>query len=136
MEIWGICTDFLQQDDIYRIYLKTDEGTIYQVSVQDMDVHEKPEIGRHYYAKGDDATETMKKPAIFADYVDRWGRYCDHCGKHHTEGYYVNEDMYACSDECGYALCGGEKQFRETIWLDEDGELDENSPTYWTEWEC
>lgn len=127
MEIWGICTDFLQQDDIYRIYLKTDEGTIYQVSVQDMDVHEKPEIGRHYYAKGDDATETMKKPAIFADYVDRWGRYCSHCGKHHEEGYYdEGAGLYACSDECLFALNKDDLEGLE--------EEREEGIVFWTEW--
>lgn len=132
IEIYGVCTEVVRQDDVYRITLKDDEGKTYKVSASEYDVHWEILVGRHYYVHGTDEGDL----GVFGTYVDRWGRYCDHCGKHHTEGYYVNEDMYACSDECGYALCGGEKQFRATIWLDEDGELDENSPTYWTEWEC
>lgn len=72
---------------------------------------------------------------IDAKYCDRWGRICEHCGKHHFEGYYVNDYHYACSEECAIALCGSEQEFRDSIWVDEDGELAEDSPTYWTEWE-
>ena len=86
---------------------------------------------KHYYVRGIQLNENT----IIASYVDRWGRYCEHCGKHHTEGYYVNELNYACSEECAIALCGSEQDFRDSIWLDEDGELAEDSPTYWTEWE-
>lgn len=127
MEIWGICTDVLKQDDVYRIYLKTDEGTIYQVSAHEMDVHWKIEVGRHYYAKGDDATETMKRPAIFADYVERWGRYCSHCGKHHEEGYYdEGAGLYACCDECLFALNKEDLEGLE--------EEREDGVVFWTEW--
>lgn len=86
---------------------------------------------KHYYVRG----IILNESTILATYVDRWGRYCDHCGKHHTEGWYIGEWEYACSDECAYALCGGEQAFRESILLDEDGELHEDSATYWTEWE-
>lgn len=63
---------------------------------------------------------------IVAGFVDRWGRICSHCGKHHTEGYYSeNTGLYACSDECLTHLYTEEEieEEREQEWL------------FWTEWE-
>lgn len=125
VEVWGICTEFLKQDDIYRIYLKDDKGTIFQISVSEYDVEAEIEVGTHYYAKGEDATEIMGQKAVFADFVDRWGRYCSHCGKHHEEGYYSeNTFMYFCSEECLNA------EYTE----EEIQEERESEYLFWTEW--
>lgn len=135
IEIWGVCTSFETGDDFYRINLKTEDGEIIQVSVSEYDVHWDIEVGKHYYAKGDDATEIFGRPAMFADYVDRWGRYCDHCGKHHEEGWWIGEYYYACSDECAIALYDGDKDaFQADLALLDDDETFDDAVTYWTEW--
>jgi hypothetical protein len=125
MEIYGICTDIWHQDDVKRIFLKDDDGLITQVSTHIDFICCNIEIGGHYYAKGEDATERMGRPALFADYVGDWGRICSHCGKHHEEGYYSeNTCLYACCDECLDALYTEEEieEEREAEWL------------FWTEW--
>lgn len=132
IEIWGICTRLVQQDDIYRIYLTDDNGTTYQVSVSEYDVNCDLEVGRHYYASGEDATEVMERPAVFASYVDEWGRYCWHCGKHHEEGFWIGEHEYACSEECAIALMGGKAEFDEAM-AEYDDDADYN-PICWVEW--
>lgn len=128
IEFWGICTDYYEQDDVYRITLQDEQGQSYFVSVCDYECHCDVEIGRHYYTKGVDASESMGRPAIFADYVDQWGRYCDHCGRHHEEGYY-DESMgvYICSDECLHELYTEDEI--NALQADEDDLV-----LYWTEW--
>lgn len=131
--IYGECVGVNHEDGLYLIHLETSEGKVYVTADED-NIFDDIMVGRHYLATGEDNSNAHG--LYHANYVDRWGRYCDHCGKHHTEGYYVREHEYACSAECGYALCGGKAAFEETIWLDADGELADNSPTYWTEWEA
>ena len=87
---------------------------------------------KHYYVRG----IQLDEKTILATYVDRWGRYCDHCGKHHVEGYFVGEWEYACSEECAIALYDGdENAFRADLALLDDDETADSAPTYWTEWE-
>ena len=136
IEIWGICTRFEKGDDFYRIYLETEQGETMQVSVSEYDVHYEVEVGRHYYAKGEDATDWMGQPALFAEFVDRWGRYCSVCGKRHDEGYYDESTcLYFCSDACLHQYYSDEEiqALQETE--DEDGdEYEEDLTLYWTEW--
>ena len=88
--------------------------------------------GDHYTVSGIVITDEM----VVATSVDRWGRICDVCGKWHTEGYYVGEDEYACSEECAIKLYGGnEAAFREDLALLDDEETADAAVTYWTEWE-
>lgn len=77
------------------------------------------------------------KGAMIANIIEEWGRICTHCGKHITEGYYLeNLGTYACSEECAIAQYDNNEQaFRDSIWLDDEGELADDSPTFWTEWE-
>ena len=107
------------------------KGDKYDTCALDEDCYCDVEDGEHIYAKG----WIGEQGELVAGYVDRWGRHCDHCGKHHTEGYYINDYYYACSDECAYALMGGKEAFEATFEYDEDGELADDSPTYWTTWE-
>ena len=87
---------------------------------------------KHYYVRG----IQLDEKTILATYVDRWGRYCDICGKHHVEGYFVGEWEYACSEECAIALYDGdENAFRADLALLDDDETADDAPTYWTEWE-
>ena len=128
IEIWGVCTRFEKGDDFYRIYLETEQGETMQVSVSEWDVHDDVEVGRRYYAKGDDATEAMGQPALFADYFDQWGRYCSVCGKHHEEGYYDESTcFYFCSDECLH-------QYHTDAEIAELQEDEDDLVLYWTEW--
>lgn len=121
---------YFRKNDAYTFVMHTDEGA-YMVHVNESEAHWDLDNNRHYYVRGYEVSEGV----VVAEYVDRWGRYCDHCKKWHIEGYYVGEYYYACSDECAIAICGSEQEFRDSIVLDEDGELAEDSPTYWTEWE-
>ena len=144
IEVYGVASNYQRALKVNKINdkwnvvkahyftLTDDEGNSFDAWVLEENCLWDIENGHHYYMRG-----TMNEEGLFiAGYLDRWGRYCDHCGKHHTEGYYVNEHLYACSEECGYALVGGKLAFEETFEYDEDGELAEDSPTYWTEWEC
>lgn len=133
IEVYGIVDRFTQisEHDYLIILIESDTNTQFEIVVSEHNLHWELEENKHYYARG----KASAGNSIVAEYVDRWGRYCDHCGRHHTEGYYVYEDYYACSEECAIALCGSKQEFDSSIWLDENGELAENSPTYWTEWE-
>ena len=122
-------------DASYYFFTITDaeDGKVWNIIASGDAFHWHPdEDEKHFCVRG----VVLDENTILATYIDRWGRYCDHCGKHHEEGWYINEWKYACSDECAYALCGGKDAFEDTIILDEDGELSDESATYWTEWEA
>ena len=133
-EIYGICK-FVNTglaigntEGEILINLETEDGQNYWITANDKDVHDDIVVGRHYYASGEE--NTIASGLIQADYVDQWGRYCDHCGAHMSEGYYSeNTCMYFCSDECLRAEYTQEEIDEEMI--DEDG----NGYLYWTEWE-
>lgn len=134
IEIYGVITKITAISAHDVIIDVKEEGTnkVWEVLLtNDMRLHFDLEEGVHVYACGEKALG-----GIFAEYVDEWGRICSHCGKHHTEGWYVNEDFYACSDECAIALCDGDEDaFRAGIIVDENGDLTDDAYTYWTEWE-
>lgn len=127
IEIWGICVKHQRNEDNWLIVLKDDDGIEHNIQVNEANIHEDIELGRHYYASGNALCEQNGISTIFADYLDQWGRYCSHCGKHHEEGYWVYEYYYACSRECAISLCGSEEEFIGSFALDEDA-------TCWTEW--
>lgn len=62
--------------------------------------------------------------------IEEWGRTCDHCGAHMTEGYYLAGE-YACSEACAIELYDGDEDaFREDI----SHAVEDNCETYYTEW--
>lgn len=132
IEIYGFVVAIRPAHEGYHFTIRED-GTdrTFAVFVSQDNLHWDITEGGHYYVRGEESLGVVQ-----ADYVDRWGRYCDNCGKHHTEGWYVREDLYACSDECAVALCGGnEEDFRAGIIVDENGDITDDAYTYWTEWE-
>lgn len=78
-------------------------------------------IGERFHALGFSCIE--------AAHVDESGRICSHCGKHHYEGYFLDDaGQYACSEECAIALYDGDAEaFHEDC--DFIGGI-----VYWTEW--
>lgn len=124
IELYGTITKFvrLDEDTILLYVTEKDTDTEWKVLAMAEKVDCEPEEGLHVYIKGETG---VQRHGIFADYVDRWGRICSHCGKHHEEGYYSeNTGEYACSDECLHKLFTEEEreEEREREWL------------FWTEW--
>lgn len=131
-KVYGVCLAISKQNE-KKILLCDDNQEVTEVLVNECycDI----EVGKHYCVSGE-VVEEQGKAILKTDYFEEWGRYCDHCGKHHTEGWYIGEHLYACCDECAIALCdGNEEDFRAGIIVDEDGELTDEAYTYWTEWE-
>ena len=127
----GISTFYTQAKCCHAFTLTAGDKS-YKVYVRDNDCEWDLNDGDHYTVSGIVITYEM----VVATSVDRWGRICDVCGKWHTEGYYVGEDEYACSDECAIKLYGGnETAFREDLALLDDEETADDAVTYWTEWE-
>jgi hypothetical protein len=128
IELYGVVTAIQSLEVEYYFTIKED-GTDkeYNVLVSEDNLDWELTEGGHYYVSGEFSLDV-----IVADYVDRWGRYCSHCGKHHEEGYWIGEHEYACSDECAIAILGGKEQFDEAMNEYED---DANyNPICWVEW--
>jgi hypothetical protein len=122
-EIYGVCLAISKQNN-NRFLLCDDNHKVTEVAINP-DWGVEVEVGTHYCAIGEEVEE-QGKTILNADYFDQWGRYCSHCGKHHTEGYYSeNTGLYACSDECLSKLYTEQEieEEREHEWL------------FWTEWE-
>lgn len=133
IEVYGMVDRFTDIDERnYLITLIEDEtNKEWSIRIPTNNLHWYLEDSKHFYVRGE-----MVGEELIAEYADRWGRYCDHCGKHHTEGWWVKEDSYACCDECAIALCNGDEEaFRAGIIVDENGDLADEAYTYWTEWE-
>lgn len=112
----------------------TADGKSYKIYARDIDCKWDLNDGEHYTASGILISDDLN--LVIATNVDRWGRICDVCGKWHTEGYYVCEDEYACSEECAIKLYGGnETAFRLDLAMLDNEETADYAPTYWTEWE-
>jgi hypothetical protein len=133
--LYGVITDAecIMNTDYLVTFKEDTTGKVWTLIVAKESINCDLIAGTHCLVDG--VLCNLAKDSVFVTFIDEWGRYCSHCGKHMTEGYYVYEHQYACSEECAIALCGSEQAFKESIWLDEDGELAEDSPTYWTEWE-
>lgn len=124
IKTWGVCTSYERAKDLWSITLKDEDGKEFTYVISDMQVNCDVELGRHYFAIGEQC-----KASILGTCMEEWGRYCDHCGKHHEEGYYSeNTGMYFCSEECLRAEYTQEEIDAEMV--DEDG----NGDLYWTEW--
>ena len=133
IELWGIvsdCRECAKIDNLvknYRFTITTDDGEKYNAFAIEPNMLYDLEDGKHIYAKG-----VIEDGVFVAGYVDRWGRYCDHCGKHHEEGYWIGEYEYACSEECAIALMGGKAEFDEAV-AEYDDDANYN-PICWVEW--
>lgn len=131
--IYGTLERFVQiSPEDYALIIKEDRTDWeWQIVASRYEIYEDLIEGHRYRCTG---VKTLN--GLTADEVDRWGRYCDVCGKWHTEGYYVLEDGYACSENCAVDLYHGDwNAFRADLALLDDPETEEEAPTYWTEWE-
>lgn len=131
--IYGTLQSFEQisPEDYLLVIKEYESGKEWQVVASRYEIFEDLVVNGHYYASGVKALG-----GIIADEVDRWGRCCSVCGKWHTEGYFVQEYYYACSENCAVDLYHGDwNAFRADLALLDDPETEEEAPTYWTEWE-
>lgn len=131
--IYGTLKSYEQisPEDYLLVIKEWNTAKEWEVVASKYQVYEDLAENGHYYASGVKALG-----GIIADEVDRWGRYCDVCGKWMTEGYYVLECSYACSEECAVDLYRGDwNAFKADLALLDDSETCDNAPTYWTEWE-
>lgn len=132
ISIQGIATGISAEAHNCHTFTLTAGNKSYKVYARDIDCKWDLNDGEHYTVSGILITDTL----VIATNVDRWGRICDVCGKWHTEGYYVGEDEYACSEECAIKLYGGnELDFRLDLSLLDNEETADAAVTYWTEWE-
>ena len=136
LELKGIASEVSTYNVNRRVYynftLTTESGEVYKVFNRYEDAEWDIEDGGHYYISGIE----VSKGTILAVTVDRWGRVCDVCGQWHTEGYWVGEEDYACSEECAIKLYGGnEEEFRADLAMLDDPEMRDMACTYWTEWD-
>lgn len=133
-ELWGVVAKVESMGGCYLITIRQDQtNDIWEILVDSnkMEVDRGDiEVGKHIYANGTKAE--CAKNGLFCQYIDRWGRYCSHCGKHHDEGYWIGEHEYACSDECAIALMGGKEQFDEA--MNEYDDYANYNPICWVEW--
>lgn len=134
--IKGIASDIIAEaycPNTHTFTLTAGDKT-YKVYARDIDCKWDLNDGEHYTVSGIVISDDLM--LMIATNVDRWGRICDVCGKWHTEGYYVGEDEYACSEECAIKLYGGnETAFRLDLSLLDNEETADAAVTYWTEWE-
>lgn len=115
-----------------QFVLTTESGESHKVLCRYEDAEWDIDNGGHYYISGIE----VSSDTILAYTVDRWGRVCDVCGQWHTEGYYVGEEDYACSEECAIELYGGdEESFKADLALLDDPDTADSACTYWTEWD-
>lgn len=132
----GICKAVIKRDSIYHITLDTMDGVYHVIAPAESIVEcDSIQVDKHYCGTGTIIILDNGTRLFHAECFGPWGRYCSHCGAHMVEGYYVQEHLYACSDECAIALYGGDEcAFNESIVLDDNGDIADDSPTYWTEW--
>jgi hypothetical protein len=131
--IYGTLVSFVQTfpEDYCLIIREEKTGDEWKIVASKYEIYEDLVEGHHYRCTG---VRTLN--GVIADEIDRWGRYCDVCGKWHTEGYYVLENDYACSEECAAVLYDGDwNALKADLALLDFPDTCDNAPTYWTEWE-
>lgn len=134
--LYGIATNVhlchIHRGSCYTFLLNCAEKGIYRVYVRDRDNEDEIEDDGHYCACGFEIADGI----VMATSCHQWGRICDVCGKWHSEGYWVGECHYACSEECALTFYGGNKdEFEADLALLDNPETANNADTYWTEWE-
>ena len=129
-KIYGVCTSFTRVKDLWHITIKDNEQE-HIVVASNMQVNCDLECDGHYFVLG----RTIGS-IVLGTCVEEWGRICDHCGKWHTEGYFIEEYHYACSEECALTFYGGDADaFHADLALLDDDETADDAVTYWTEWD-
>ena len=127
-----VSTIYVNRRCFHTFLLNCAERGIYRVYVRHEDNEDDLEDGSHYCACGFEIAEGI----VMATSCHQWGRICDVCGKWHSEGYWVGECHYACSEECALTFYGGNKEeFEADLALLDNPETANNADTYWTEWE-
>jgi hypothetical protein len=129
----AVSTIYVNRREYHTFLLNDDENGTYRVYVryEDMDYTDM-EDGDHFSANG----LVVADGIMIATSVDRWGRVCDVCGKWHTEGYWIGEVNYACSEDCALHYYGGDKEaFEADLALLNDPESADSADTYWTSWD-
>lgn len=129
----AVSTIYVNRREYRTFLLNDDENGTYRVYVryEDMDYTDM-EDGDHFSANG----LVVADGIMMATSVDRWGRVCDVCGQWHTEGYWVGEVNYACSEDCALRYYGGDKEaFEADLALLNDPESADSADTYWTSWD-
>ena len=134
--LYGIATNVhlchIHRGSCYTFLLNCAEKGIYRVYVRNGDNEDDLEDGGHYCACGFEIADGI----VMATSCHQWGRICDVCGKWHSEGYWVSECHYACSEECALTFYGGNKEeFEADLALLDNPETADYADTYWTEWE-
>jgi hypothetical protein len=136
VELYGVAKG-VQGHDINRRYfesfeLNTEDGKTYNVLAKKDTIECDIEDGKKFFVRGIEVSEGV----VVSIVVEQWGRYCDVCGKWHTEGYWVDETNYACSEECALTFYGGNKeQFEAELALLDNEDTADECYTYWTTWE-
>lgn len=129
----AVSTIYVNRREYRTFLLNDDENGTYRVYVryEDMDYTDM-EDGDHFSANG----LVVADGIMMATSVDRWGRVCDVCGQWHTEGYWIGEVNYACSEDCALRYYGGDKEaFEADLALLNDPESADSADTYWTSWD-
>lgn len=129
----AVSTIYVNRREYRAFLLNDDENGTYRVYVryEDMDYTDM-EDGDHFSANG----LVVADGIMMATSVDRWGRVCDVCGQWHTEGYWIGEVNYACSEDCALHYYGGDKEaFEADLALLNDPEPADSADTYWTTWD-
>ena len=127
LELKGIASGVNSYNVNERCYIEfiltTESGQTYKTFVRYQDAEWDIEDGGHYYVYGMEVSDGV----LLAVTVDRWGRICDACGEWHTEGFWICEENYACSEECAIKLYGGNEMYfrydtvkKETSWVQWD----------------
>lgn len=116
----------------HTFLLNCEDKGIYRVYVRDEDNEDDINDGDHYCAYGFEIAEGI----VMATSCHLWGRICEVCGKWHTEGYWIDELNYACSEECALHFYGGDADaFHAELALLDNPATANDAYTYWTEWE-
>jgi hypothetical protein len=125
--IKGICIECRRVDNLWIVKMNDEENQNYMVFVEDYDLHCDLVVGERFYAWGERANNIQRDGSlvVYAEHMERWGRYCSHCGKWHEEGYYSEHTGdYACSKEC-----------LSELFLQEDIEEQmEDDSLFWADW--
>lgn len=127
-----VSTIYVNRRCFHTFLLSCAERGIYRIYVRDEDNEDEIEDGGHYCACGFEIADGI----VMATSCHQWGRICDVCGKWHSEGYWVGECHYACSEECALHFYGGDKkEFEADLALLDNPDTADYADTYWTEWE-
>lgn len=135
-ELYGTCVSvgkaLIDDEVVDTLVLKDNETQMPTLVILDWaklkeQYCQEPEPDDHIYVSAQE-----KNGRLVATYMEQWGRICCHCGKHHEEGYWIDEYQYACSEACAISLMGGKENFDKA--MDEYDDDADYNPICWVEW--